>query len=366
MITPCGSGTRGAGDLITVLRGHRDAVRYPGYTADGSRLISSSSDGTLRVWDMDLAERNGGLRGHKSFVYDVAFRPDGEQVASAAWDGTVRLWDPDTGRQTGLLRSDSEIMSAVAYSPDGGRLATANRALGVALWNARHGQTRAHLAGRNRPLEGRRPGRVQPRRGARRRRERGGARASLGRGDRGPGLPSSPATKGAPATWRLPPTARSLASAGLDGTIRLWDVATRQSRGRPPRAYGQGHPHRLQRRRQADRIGLRRLHRPPLGQPGARSPLPPSTSAAWSTGSPSAPTARDWLSVAPTTTIRLIDVATRQEVAELHGHTDFVHAVAWSPDGTRLVSGSGDLTVRVWDSLSIEARARAGQRKPTH
>jgi len=45
-------------------------------------------------------------------------------------------------------------------------------------------------------------------------------------------------------------------------------------------------------------------------------------------------------------------------VAELHGHTDYVRAVAFSPDGTRLVSGSGDFTVRVWDTLSVQERAR--------
>ena len=71
------------------------------FTPDGSRLIAPAADGTVRVWAMDVAERNGGLRGHKSFVYDVAFRPDGMQLASAAWDGTVRFWDPDTGRETG-------------------------------------------------------------------------------------------------------------------------------------------------------------------------------------------------------------------------------------------------------------------------
>jgi WD40 repeat protein len=61
-------------------------------------------------------------------------------------------------------------------------------------------------------------------------------------------------------------------------------------------------------------------------------------------------------------TIRLIDVASRQEVAELRGHTDYVHAVAWSPDGTRLVSASGDFTLRVWDSLSVQERARGNGR----
>src|SRR5207248_7467338 len=57
-------------------------------------------------------------------------------------------------------------------------------------------------------------------------------------------------------------------------------------------------------------------------------------------------------------TVRLFDVARRQQVAELRGHTDYVHAVAWSPDGTRLVSGSGDFTVRIWDSVPPAVRAR--------
>jgi WD40 repeat protein len=55
-------------------------------------------------------------------------------------------------------------------------------------------------------------------------------------------------------------------------------------------------------------------------------------------------------------TVRLLDVPTLSEVAELRGHTDYVHAVAFSPDGTRLISGSGDYTVRVWDSLTARDR----------
>lgn len=42
------------------------------------------------------------------------------------------------------------------------------------------------------------------------------------------------------------------------------------------------------------------------------------------------------------------------QIGELHGHTGGVECVAWSPDGSRLASGSADATVRVWDPASGE------------
>ena len=50
--------------------------------------------------------------------------------------------------------------------------------------------------------------------------------------------------------------------------------------------------------------------------------------------------------------VRLFDLARRQPSHELKGHKGVVTAVAYSPDGRRLVSGSWDGTVRFWDAES--------------
>jgi hypothetical protein len=49
---------------------------------------------------------------------------------------------------------------------------------------------------------------------------------------------------------------------------------------------------------------------------------------------------------------RVWDAATAEPLHQLSGHTDWVRAVAWSPDGTRLLTGGDDGTVRVWDATS--------------
>src|SRR6516162_16684 len=53
-------------------------------------------------------------------------------------------------------------------------------------------------------------------------------------------------------------------------------------------------------------------------------------------------------------TARIWDAASAKEIAVLRGHNDAVWSAAFSPDGSRIVTASGDKTARIWDAASAK------------
>gem|GEM_PF-1608352 len=75
------------------MRDHERKVNSVAFSGDGSRLASTSTDRTLRLWDPATGELIRTLAGHERVVTAVAFSRDGSRLASASDDRTVRLWD---------------------------------------------------------------------------------------------------------------------------------------------------------------------------------------------------------------------------------------------------------------------------------
>jgi serine/threonine protein kinase/WD40 repeat protein len=99
--------------------GHGDPVVQSVHALpDGKRLLSTSNDGTARLWDVDTGREIRRFR-HPAGLRPAALLPDGRRAITGCGDGVVRLWDLDSG---GLIRSlvqHSGAVWSVAVSRDG-------------------------------------------------------------------------------------------------------------------------------------------------------------------------------------------------------------------------------------------------------
>jgi WD40 repeat protein/DNA-binding SARP family transcriptional activator len=103
-----------------VLRGHRGPINALDFSPDG-RIITAGADRTVRVWG-PRGEPAVVMRGHTDEVTTVLFTVDGRQALSSSHDGTLRLWDPRRGTMLGVLSDVGELYD-VAMSRDA-RVAT--------------------------------------------------------------------------------------------------------------------------------------------------------------------------------------------------------------------------------------------------
>ncbi|HEX8159471.1 MAG TPA: AAA family ATPase [Solirubrobacteraceae bacterium] len=148
---------------------------------------------------------------------------------------------------------------------------------------------------------------------------------------------------------------RMLASAGLDGTVRLWDLHTHKQTGALPTAHHEvifgvafspdGHILASAGTDTTVRLWDVRTHKQ-LGEPlnGHKDAV---NSVAFS------PDGRTLASGGDDETVRMWDLKTHRQLGRsLTDHTDIVNSVAFSPDGRTLASGGADKTVRIWDTTT--------------
>ena len=76
-------------------------MTHAAFIPDGSRVVSSSQDRTVRYWNVRTGEPIAVLCGHTDQVYAAAFHANGTDLVFGRGDRTLRVWDalPRAGRE---------------------------------------------------------------------------------------------------------------------------------------------------------------------------------------------------------------------------------------------------------------------------
>lgn len=135
-------------------QGHFDSMNSLTYSPDGSRVVTASDDGKIKVWDVVSGFCIVTLEGHTSSVTSIQFAKRGQVLFTASLDGTVRAWDLIRYRNFRVFTSVERIQfSCVAVDPSGEIVcAGSTDSFDIHVWSVQTGQLVDQLAGHEGPV----------------------------------------------------------------------------------------------------------------------------------------------------------------------------------------------------------------------
>jgi WD40 repeat protein len=337
---------------------HQAPICALAFSADGRTLASGSDgDGLACVWDVPTGAPKMRLTGHSRAVASVAFSADGKMLACG--DGSpnyqtggglthIRLWNLDSGKSIRTFPAHLGGVKSLAFAPDGKALISGGVDGRVRLWNVADGNRLAQ--------------------------ERGGEGLHWGQFSRdGKSLLVADAS-GALSLWRpdlqqklhdlLPPpeetTSLGLAAFSADGE-QVFAVTTGRGLDRSKRflSWQTAGGKSLQ------TVVLDKLLFPvergmPVGIALPGHPSFTTRECALSSDGKLVATLGHPVGSA----IELWDTASWKSLARLDSRAWYVTALAFSPDGTKLASGSLDTTILLWDVRKAVAKGDKARQPP--
>jgi WD40 repeat protein len=346
--------------------GHRGPVSQVSVAADGKTLVSIGNDNVIRCWDLADGREIGAFH-EPAGTTTMAVAPDGKTVACAGNGPAIQLIDVATGKPVRQLKGHAPTTAAIAFSPDGKLLASAGlldstirlhdvvkRAVvrqiimpkpeqpntGTVIVRAGPAVAGLRLAfsADGRTLVAQDIGGASPLVNV------GGN--LVGGGNEGTKLRLWNVSTGQPirtialptgsgvGSFAVAPDARTIAVENRDGTLSLYEAAG----------------------------GRERAH---LGEPAKEAPITATAGAFVAIRNPVAmratestlafsPDGSRLVSKGPNRTARIWNVDTGKAIRDLKGHDGSIGAVAFTRDGKRVATGSADTTILVWDTPDLQ------------
>jgi WD40 repeat protein/serine/threonine protein kinase len=114
--------------------GHKEAVHSVAFSRDGTKLLTASHDRTARLWDVASGKEIRSFVGHSWWVWSAAFSRDEKFIATASHDGSAIIWNSETGERYAQFLGHRGPVFTAAFSPDGGRVVTGGYDTRILAW----------------------------------------------------------------------------------------------------------------------------------------------------------------------------------------------------------------------------------------
>jgi len=137
-----------SGQLKALLKGHRDVVFGLAFSPDGKKLISGSglAEFSAIIWDVEMQTLLHRLQGHRDHIFAVGFTPDGTRAVTGSFDRTLRLWNAADGALIKEMTGHSDKVRSLAVSPRDGSIASGDWSGEIRLWDGKTGSFKKVLA----------------------------------------------------------------------------------------------------------------------------------------------------------------------------------------------------------------------------
>jgi WD40 repeat protein len=288
-------------------QGLQEKVSAAAFAPDGQSFVSIAEDThqSIVIRNSETGRQRLRIRGDESGIACIACSPDGAIVATGSkLNGTITLVSIAAGRITKKFDSHEGSITCLAFSPDGKTLASAGEDGLIRIWNIESGRKVDQIAAKQKQIR------------------------CLTFSPSGTLLVS--ASESVIRLWNAVGGAqvgeltghakdveslaflrdgKSLVSAGDDGTIRLWDLESKSLR----RVVGE----------KCDSISQIALSND-----------------------------ERTIYVATGLAIRVLDMATGNDITPTHEVEDCVYCLAYSSDGRHLAAGGNERSIRIWDLQS--------------
>ncbi len=141
------------GAPLRTLGPHKGKVESAEFSPDNQLIATITDDNNIYIWD-SAGELRDSLSGHTDKVTSAAFGAVAGMLISASRDKTARVWRLGSSDSTVVLRGHEGAVNSASFSPNSKRAVTSSKDKSAIVWNVESGQAEVRLIGHGESVRG--------------------------------------------------------------------------------------------------------------------------------------------------------------------------------------------------------------------